>query len=127
LDGFQLAATLIALPESYSHIADSLLTNSKIEDLTIKGVHANILEAETRRKNDADPAANAIVRTARFSSSKKQGPRNGSCFKYGKQSHYANKCPNKGSTNKPAVTSPSPKDLDQDVKAWGKKVSRTKG
>lgn len=64
LEDYQFAATiLIALPESYSQIADSLLANGKIEDLTVEQVRAKILETEVRRKGETDPAANAIRQT----------------------------------------------------------------
>ena len=123
LDDFQFAATLlIALPESYSHIADSLLTNGKIEDLSVEAVRAKILETEVRRKNDADPAANAIRRAAQSSSSKNK--QKGSCFKCGKTGHYANRCRSKGSKNSSSTSSPPPKDLGQDVKAWGSKQGK---
>jgi len=126
LDNFQFAATLlIALPESYSHIADSLLTNGKIEDLTVEGVRAKILETKVRRKNDANPAANTIHKATQSSSSKKK-PQKGSCFKCGKKGHYANRCRSTASTSdSPAATSPSPKDLGQDVKAWGGKKKQS--
>ena len=47
LENYQFATTiLIALPESYSHITNTLLANSKMEDLTVEAVRVKILETE---------------------------------------------------------------------------------
>jgi len=121
LEDHQFAAIiLISLPETYSHIADSLLATSKIEDLTVEGVQAKILETEVRRKGETDPAANMIRNAGRSSTPKKKGPK-GACYNCGKVGHWANRCPTKKSNDSPAAASPSKKDLGQDVKAWGKK------
>jgi hypothetical protein len=110
LEDFQFAATiLIALPESYSQIVDSLLTHGKLEDLSVETVQAKILETEIRRKNEANPAANAMRRSAKLSSSKDK-PK-GQCFNCGKKGHYANVCQSKSKSDAPAASSPSPKDL----------------
>ena len=45
----------------------------------------------------------------------------GACYKCGKKGHWANKCTSKAPTNAPATTTPSLKDLRQDVKVWGKR------
>ena len=120
LDDSWFAATiLIALPESYSHITDSLLANGKIEDLTVEGVRAKILETEVRRKNEADPAANAVRKTAQ--SSTKKRPK-GSCFTCGKKGHHASQCTSEASLpDTPASTSPPPRDQDYEVKTRGEK------
>ena len=121
LEDYQFAATiLIALPESYSHIADSLLANGKIEDLKVDTVRAKILETEVRRKGETDPAANAIRKSGRSQPPKKKAPR-GTCFECGKTGHWASRCPTKKPNTTSSATSPSKKDLGQDVRTWGRK------
>ena len=121
LDDYQFAATiLIALPNSYSQIADSLLANGKIEDLKVETVRAKILETEVRRKGETDPAANAIRKSGRSQPLKKKAPR-GTCFECGKTGHWASRCPTKKLDATSSTNSPSKKDLGQDVRPWGRK------
>ena len=76
-----------------------------------------ILETKVHQKGEADPAANAIHQTL---SSKKKVLK-GACYKCGKKGHWANKCTSKALTNAPTATTPSSKDLGQDIKVWGKR------
>ena len=111
LKDYQFVATiLIALPKSYSQIANSLLANGKIEDLMAEQVRVKILETKVHCKGETDSAANTIRQTGRLSSLKKKVPK-GTCCNCGNKGHWVNKCPNKKPSNTPATTSPSPKDL----------------
>ena len=111
------------LPDSYSHIADSLLATNKINDLTVEGVQAKILETKFRHKGEIDPTANAIRHVSHPSISKKKGPK-GACYNCGNTGHWANRCPVKKLDSAPAATSPLKKDLGQDVEAWGGKRNK---
>ena len=109
------AIILISLPDSYSHIAESLLASTKIEDLKVEEVCAKILETEIRRKGETDPSTNAIRKSGQSSSLNKKKPK-GACYKCGNKGHWANRCPDKSSNDVPAATPPQQrKDPVQNV------------
>lgn len=75
LKDWQYAVLILhALPPSYRHIPDNLLTTGKVKDLKFTDIRAKVLEAESLCKGDMNASANLLTSKKKGKKFDKSGP-----------------------------------------------------
>lgn len=83
---------LLALPENYSHIADSFLAAGAAKDLKSSEVHAKILKTKILHKADVDSNTNSLSAKPSGSGKNRNPPPGRPCFECGKEGHWVRHC-----------------------------------